>query len=77
MGKYSKNLRSIVERVIEQGKTFDVASGVFKLSPELQELCLLIIYQFVQAHFEEFPLRCEKNSNSETIFIFFLVNNMN
>jgi len=49
--------RSIVEIVFSFVKFFQSTSGVFKQSVEIQELCILIVYQLVAQKILENPIR--------------------
>ena len=51
-----KKYRSIVERVFGLVKLWNTAGGVFRLSPEIQELCILADYQLGNMYIKEFPL---------------------
>ncbi len=52
-----KSLRAVVETVFGLVQNFAVAGGVFRQSPELQELALMIVYHVTQYYLMLFPLR--------------------
>jgi len=52
-----KGYRSVVETVIGLAKVYATAGGIFRLSPELQELVLLVVYQFTGKFLMDYPLR--------------------
>jgi len=51
-----KSLRGIVEIVIGQVHNWQVATRVFRGTPELQEIALLIVYELVNWQLKQFPL---------------------
>eukprot|EP01089_Gocevia_fonbrunei_P020344 TRINITY_DN7564_c0_g1_i3.p1 TRINITY_DN7564_c0_g1~~TRINITY_DN7564_c0_g1_i3.p1 ORF type:complete len:101 (-),score=18.38 TRINITY_DN7564_c0_g1_i3:25-327(-) len=51
-----KTQRSVVETVIGLVHNWEIATEKFKGSPELQELVLLIIYEFVNMRLALYPL---------------------
>lgn len=51
-----KRVRSIVERVFGFVKMWKIASTRFRMSPEYQRICLMIVYNIVQQISKEFPL---------------------
>ena len=52
-----KSLWSVVETVIGLVKVFRIATEVFRLSPEKQELALICVYQLTNLSLLEYPLR--------------------
>lgn len=52
-----QSLRSVVETVIGLVKTYGVAGGVFRGSPELHELALMTVYQITNMMLKVYPLR--------------------
>ena len=51
-----KKYRCIVERIIGFAKTWMLAGGRCRLPPEMQELCLFIIYAFVNDYVRDYPI---------------------
>jgi hypothetical protein len=52
-----KGFRSVVESVAGYAKCWGFANARCRISPELQEIGLLIIYHFVARLLRDFPLR--------------------
>lgn len=52
-----KGLRSVVETVQGLAQNWGVARERFVMSPELQEVALMIVYYFLQMRLQEYPLR--------------------
>lgn len=55
-----RQLRAIVERVFGFVKCWAIASGRCRLSPEYQQLCLMIVYQLVARMLKDNPLIKER-----------------
>lgn len=52
-----KGLRSVVETVFALIHFWGAATKKFHGSPELQECCLIIIYNLVSSYLKDYPLR--------------------